>query len=954
MAGYTRQSVADIVANAVIKAAPVNAEYNAIRDAFTHATGHKHDGSSTEGAYVPLIADVDALNKVVVDTANNRISFFVQVGNGTVEQLRIQDGAFVPVSDSDIDLGAAGAEFKNLYIDGIGYIDTLAVHENATIAGTLGVTGLSTLASVDINGGNIDATVIGAATPAAATVTTLVATTADINAGTVDATIGGTTPAVGTFTSVIAATADINAGTVDATIGGTTPAAGTFTAIIAGTADINSGTIDGTIIGASTPAAATITSLVATTADINGGTIDGSTIAGGTLNNAQIGNTTASTVVGTTVTASNFVGPIAGAVTGNVTGNTAGVHTGAVTGNVTGNIASTGSSSFTDLTINGSLNMNAGTSGTITGLSNPVQGTDAATKTYVDAKVAAVLDSAPAALDTLNELAAALGDDANYASTTTAAIATKLAKAGGTMSGAIAMGNNKVTGLGAPTAGTDVTHKTYVDAGDALQVLKAGDTMSGVLAMGANKITGVADPTTNQDAATKVYVDTVLGSATAAATSASNASTSETNAGNSATAAAASYDAFDDRFLGSKSSNPSVDNDGASLLTGAMYWSTSASAMRVYSGSAWVAMAPSAADQSLINIVGGQLTATEDLGSIATATTTSVGNKISVVGNAIANVNTVAGIAANVTTAAGISGNITTTAGISSNVTTVAGISSNVTTVAGISTDVTTVAGKAAQVTLLGTSDAVADMNTLGTADVVADLNTLGTADVVSDMNTLGTADVVSDMNTLGTSGNVTNMNTLAGISSNITTVAGISANVTTAASRSAQLAILGTTAVAADLAILGTTDVVADLNTLGTADVVADLNTLGTADVVSDMNTLAAISSNVTSVAGSISNVNIVGASIADVNRYANQYTISSSAPSSPDAGDLWYDSSSGVNTLKYYTSSVWASISAGIASVAGDTSPQLAGTLDGQNNNLTNIGTVSGTNLQMDFGGL
>jgi len=540
MAGYTRQSTADIVSNAVIKAAPVNAEYNAIRDAFAFATGHKHDGSSTEGAYIPLIADTDALNKVVIDTTNNRIGFFVQVGNGTVEQLRIQDGAFVPVSDSDIDLGASGAEFKDLYIDGVGYIDTVTVHENATIAGTLGVTGLSTLASVDINGGNIDATVIGAATPAAATVTTLVATTADINAGTVDATIGGTTPAAGTFTAVTTTTADINGGTVDGTIiGGATPAAGTFTAVVATTADINGGTVDNATIGASTPTTiigTTITgnslvgpltgnvtgnvsgNLTGNSAGVHTGAVTGnvtgnlagnvtstgtSTLAtvdinAGNVDGTAIGAATPSTVVGTTVTATNFVGPIAGAVTGNVTGNTAGVHTGAVTGNVTGNIASTGSSSFTDLTINGSLNMNAGTSGTITGLSNPVQGTDAATKTYVDAKVAAVVDSAPAALDTLNELAAALGDDANYASTTTAAIATKLPKAGGTMTGAIAMGNNKVTGLGAPTAGTDAAHKTYVDGVDALKLAKSGDTMSGVLAMGANKITGVANPTAAQ------------------------------------------------------------------------------------------------------------------------------------------------------------------------------------------------------------------------------------------------------------------------------------------------------------------------------------------------------------------------------------------------------------------------------------------------------------------------
>lgn len=76
-------------------------------------------------------------------------------------------------------------------------------------------------------------------------------------------------------------------------------------------------------------------------------------------------------------------------------------------------------------------------------------------------------------------------------------------------------------------------------------------------------------------------------SANNAATSASNAATSATNASNSATAAANSYDAFDDRYLGSKSSNPTTDNDGQALLTGAMYWNTSAGEMRVWTGSAW-------------------------------------------------------------------------------------------------------------------------------------------------------------------------------------------------------------------------------------------------------------------------------------------------------------------------------------------------------------------------------
>jgi len=70
-------------------------------------------------------------------------------------------------------------------------------------------------------------------------------------------------------------------------------------------------------------------------------------------------------------------------------------------------------------------------------------------------------------------------------------------------------------------------------------------------------------------------------------TKANEAAASQTAAGSSATAAAAAYDSFDDRYLGAKSSNPTVDNDGNALLTGALYWNTASNQMRVYSGSAW-------------------------------------------------------------------------------------------------------------------------------------------------------------------------------------------------------------------------------------------------------------------------------------------------------------------------------------------------------------------------------
>jgi hypothetical protein len=95
------------------------------------------------------------------------------------------------------------------------------------------------------------------------------------------------------------------------------------------------------------------------------------------------------------------------------------------------------------------------------------------------------------------------------------------------------------------------------------------------------------------------------GSATSAATSASDASTSAiasassatsatnsaTSATNSATAAAASYDSFDDRYLGAKSSDPSTDNDGDALVVGALYFNTTTNIMMTYTGSAWQSIA---------------------------------------------------------------------------------------------------------------------------------------------------------------------------------------------------------------------------------------------------------------------------------------------------------------------------------------------------------------------------
>jgi len=99
----------------------------------------------------------------------------------------------------------------------------------------------------------------------------------------------------------------------------------------------------------------------------------------------------------------------------------------------------------------------------------------------------------------------------NYVDGVTSSIQTqldaKLALAGGTMSGNIAMGTNSITGMADPSSAQDAATKAYVDTADALKLNLSGGTMSGAIAMGTNAITGMADPSSAQDAATKAYVD---------------------------------------------------------------------------------------------------------------------------------------------------------------------------------------------------------------------------------------------------------------------------------------------------------------------------------------------------------------------------------------------------------------------------------------------------------------
>ena len=189
-----------------------------------------------------------------------------------------------------------------------------------------------------------------------------------------------------------------------------------------------------------------------------------------------------------------------------------------------------------------------------------------------------------------------------------------------------------------------------------------------------------------------------------ASTSASTATTKASEASTSATNAAASFDSFDDRYLGAKSSDPSTDNDGDALVTGALYFNTSSNTMKNYTGSAWESLKPTSSEQTNINAVAADAT---DIGAVAGKAT-----EIGLLGTSDA----VADMA--------ILG----------------------------TTDVV------ADMNTLGTSDVVTDMNVLGTSANVTAMNTLGTSANVTAMSNCSGS--IANINTTAT--NITDVNTFA------------------------------------------------------------------------------------------------------------------------------------------------------------------------------------------------
>ena len=328
-------------------------------------------------------------------------------------------------------------------------------------------------------------------------------------------------------------------------------------------------------------------------------------------------------------------------------------------------------------------------------------------------------------------------------------------------------------------------------------------------------------------------------------------------------------------------------------------------------------------------------------------------------------------------------------------------------------TEVTTVATNITNINACGNNTtninaAVSNASNINAA--VANASNINSA--VSNASNINSA-VSNASNINAVVGNATNINTVAGANSNITSVAGSIANVNTTASNISNVnnfaelyqiststpstdgggnslavgdlwfdssanktlkvhngtafqAVSPTQSVLNDISIVSgqltfTEDLgsIADSLTYGSGNYI---NTVAinisyvnsTAGSISNVNNVGGSISNVNTVAGSIANVNSAASNIASINNFGEVYRIASSAPtSSLNEGDLWYDASA--NVLKYYNGTNWTvTAAAGLSNIDEDTTPELGGHLDCNDKNLTEVGTVSGNNLQIDFGTL
>lgn len=248
--------------------------------------------------------------------------------------------------------------------------------------------------------------------------------------------------------------------------------------------------------------------------------------------------------------------------------------------------ANSAASSATSATASATSATSSASSATSSASSASTSATNAA-----NSATAAATSASNAATSATN----AASSESSVAANATAAAASETAAAASESAAATSETNAATSASTASSAATSATASATSATASATAASSSETNAATSETNAANSATAAATSASNAST-----------SATNAATSETNASSSESNAAASAASAAASFDSFDDRYLGVKGTDPSTDNDGDALATGALFFSTETNTMKVYNGSSWEAAYLPAS--GYLALTGGTLT----------------------------------------------------------------------------------------------------------------------------------------------------------------------------------------------------------------------------------------------------------------------------------------------------------------------------------------------------------
>ena len=242
----------------------------------------------------------------------------------------------------------------------------------------------------------------------------------------------------------------------------------------------------------------------------------------------------------------------------------------------------------------------------------------------VDAAAAAesasdAADSATAAATSATNAASsasAASTSASSASTSASTATTKASEAATSATNAASSASTASTAATnastSATAAASSASSASTSASTATTKASEASTSASNASSSASSASTSATNASNSASSASTSATNAASSATSAASSATSASSAQTAAESARDATLAAFDSFDDRYLGAKTSDPSVDNDGNALVAGALYFNSTSGAMKVYTGSAWVAAYVSGS---------GYLSAANNLSDVASAST---------------------------------------------------------------------------------------------------------------------------------------------------------------------------------------------------------------------------------------------------------------------------------------------------------------------------------------------